>query len=397
MIEKKMRILFTLTHALNPNAGGVQRTTYKLGRKFTEMGHQVSYYSTESEGNLDMGNGKLYYAPNKGNVNNPLNLEHFKDVLEKIQPDFVINQMPYEVKLSKFLSHQKDNLNFILLGCLRNSLFSARNNIRDTYKRVIPKVVFNFFLDNKLGLSLLLWLHRIKHGRQLRQILDLHDKYILLAPPNKNELQYFVGNYKSNKVEVVPNSIPKVHFEKLKKEKIILYVGTLNISQKRADLLIELWAKIFEELQDWKFIVLGEGSFKSEMEQIIKTNNIPRMELLGNQKPEEWYEKAPIFIKTSAYEGFPNVILEAQSYGCIPITFTSYDAISWIVNDKKDAILIKPFNTDKMAEEVIKLTNNEYDIDAMSEHAKQNISRFVIDNVVEEWMDLFNELKNHTD
>lgn len=387
---KKLRIFFALTHALNPNAGGVQRTTYKLGRKFTEMGHSVSYYSTQNEGNLDGGFGKLYHAPEEGNVRNTSNLAHLKMVLLEEKPDFVINQMPYEVKLSKFLSTNKESLDYVLLGCLRNSLFSAKNNIRDTYKTTISPFIFNLFLDNKVGLKLLLWMHRIKHGRQLRRILDLHDKYILLTPPNKKELQYFIGNYKSDKVEVVPNSIPKVHYEEFKKEKILLYVGTLNISQKRADLLLEVWKRVFKELPDWKFVVLGNGPHKYEMNREIIQRNIPRIELKGNQKPEEWYKKAPIFIKTSAFEGFPNVILEAQSYGCVPIAFKSYDAISWIVNDKEDAVLIEAFDVDKMGREIINLAKGDYDINTMEEKAKKNISRFVIDNVAKEWMRLFN-------
>jgi len=385
---RKFKILFALTHAFTPNAGGVQRTTHKLGRKFTEMGHSVSYYITANEGNLEADYGKLFHAPKPGNVHNPENIKHLKKVLNIIKPNFVINQMPYEVKLSEVLASEKIKLNYALLGCLRNSLFSVKNNVRDTSERVLPRIIFKL-LDHKIGLKLLLQLHRLKHKKQLKRILDLHDKYVLLAPPNRNELNYFVGDYKKDKVCVVPNSIPKVYYEKFKREKFILYVGTLNISQKRADLLIEFWKRTFIHLEDWKLIVLGVGSYKNEMERIIKNESIPRIELLGNQKPEEWYKKAPIFVKTSAFEGFPNVILEAQSYGCIPVTFKSYDAISWIVNDKKDALLIKPFDVDAMSIEVIKLAKEEYDIEKMSEAAKKNISRFVIDNVAEEWMNLF--------
>lgn len=387
-----MKILFTLTHAFDPNAGGVQRTTYKLGKKFTEMGHSVFYYATTNKGNIDSDFGKLFYSPEPGNVNNLENLDDLKKVLISVKPDFVINQMPYEKKLSEFLSAKKKEMNYVLLGCLRNSLFSVKNNLRDISKGILPRSLFKL-LDNAAGLKILLYLHKIKHKKQLMQILDLYDKFILLTPSNIKELNYFVGNYKMDKVCVVPNSIPKVYYEKFIKENIILFVGSLNIKQKRADLLIEFWKRTYNKLTDWKFIVIG-GGLVNEMKKIIKDEHIPRMELLGNQKPEEWYKKAPIFVKTSAYEGFPNVILEAQSYGCVPVSFTSYDAISWIVNDKKDAILVKPFDVDKMSDEVIALATGGYNIEKMAEEAKNNISRFVIDEVAQQWMDLFTDLDN---
>ena len=387
-----MKLLFTLTHALNPYAAGVQRTTYKLGRKFTELGHEVAYYSTANTGNEDTGFGKLYFSPNTGNVKNPKNLEHLKFVLNSFEPDFVINQMPYELTLSKFLYKEKHVLNYVFLGCLRNSLFSVKNNVRDTYKRVIPDYLFKL-LDNKWGIALLLSFHRLKHSKQLKKILDYHDRFILLTPPNNNELKYFVGDYKQEKVEVVPNSIPKVFYEKFKREKIILYVGTLNVSQKRADLLLDFWRKAHSQLNDWKFVLLGDGNYKNTMDSIIYQEKLPRIELKGNQKPEEWYKKAPVFVMTSAFEGFPNVILEAQSYGCIPVAFKSYDALQWIVNDKDDAILIDPYDIDEMVKEVVRLTTDKYDMEQMSENAKNNISRFVIDNVAQEWMMLFSKLK----
>jgi len=334
----------------------------------------------------------LHHATKNNGPNNSINLNALSGVLRTFKPDFVINQMPYEKKLTDRLAITKKELGYILLGCLRNSLFSYKNNIRNTSKLVLPTFIFKL-LDNQLGLYLLLHLHRIKHKNQLKRILDRHDRFILLAPPNRNELAYFVGDYKKNKVDVVPNSIPEVYNGTLKKEKIILHVGRLNIQQKRSDLLLEFWMKAYDKLKDWQFIIVGDGPYKGVMEQKIKENNLPRIELLGYQKPEDWYKKASIFIMTSAYEGFPNVILEAQSFSCIPLAFESYDAISWIVHDKKDALLFEPYDTTKMANETINLAINKDRLKKMAEASKDNASQFVVDKVARIWMDLFENLK----
>ena len=387
----KLKILFTMTPPFNPNDGGVQRTTFKLGKKFTELGHSIFYFSLSNEGNLNSEFGKLYHASQPERADNMTNLSELIEVLNKTRPDFVINQMPYEKELTKCLYNEKKVVGYILLGCLRNSLFSVKNNIRDTSKRVLPNYIFKIF-DNPAGLYLLLQLHRKKHKKQLKRILDFHDEFILLAPPNKDELNYFVGDYKKEKVKVVPNSIPEIYNEPPKKEKILLHVGRLNIQQKRSDLLFKFWEKTYDHLKEWKFIIVGDGPYLKNIQKAIKDKNIPRMQLLGYQQPEEWYKKASIFIMTSAYEGFPNVILESQSYACVPIAFKSYDAISWIVNDKKDALLCEPFNIEEMAKEVIELVTGDK-LEKMAVECKNNASKFVINTVAKKWIRLFDKLK----
>lgn len=387
----KLKILFALTPPFNPNDGGVQRTTFKLGKKFTELGYSVFYFSLSDRGNLKADFGEIYHASQPGKADNVENLIMLKKVLDQTKPDIVINQMPYEKNLTKTLFSKKNELKFILLGCLRNSLFSVKNNIREISAKVLPKHLFIIF-DNRLGLLFLLQLHRLKHRKQLKTIIDLHDKFILLAPPNRKELHYFVGDYKKEKITVIPNSIPDIYHGNLNKEKVILHVGRLNIQQKRSDLLLKFWKKTYIILKDWEFVIVGDGPYLENLKEKINDENIPRIQLLGYQQPEEWYKKASIFVMTSAYEGFPNVILEAQSYGCVPVIFKSYDAISWIVNDQKDSLLCQPFDTEEMSNGVIELINSSK-LEKMAEECKVNASQFVVDKVAKIWIGLFDKLK----
>ena len=38
---------------------------------------------------------------------------------------------------------------------------------------------------------------------------------------------------------------------------------------------------------------------------------------------------------TSAFEGFPNTVVEAQSFGCVPFLFNTFSIAPWMVNDGK--------------------------------------------------------------
>ena len=386
-----MRVLIVLTVAFNPNDGGVQRTSFKLGKFFSEQGIIVAYYSTEKEGHISPEFGELYKSEQVGGTKCEENLVHLRAKLGEFKPDIVINQMPYERELTDVLANGKLELNFVLLGCLRNSLFSFKSNVREIAKQNFSSFFF-YFLNNRLGLTLLNLNHRLKHRRMLKRIIDQHDRYILLAPPNREELEFFVGDYKKEKVLSIPNSIPDIIYCSPKKEKIILHVGRINVAQKRSDLLLDFWAETYQELFDWKFVIVGEGPYLEELKKDLQNRNLPRIEVKGYQKPEAYFEKATFFMMPSAYEGFPNTILEAQSYGVIPFAFSSYSAINWIVNSGKDSVLIEPYNTRLMAKKMIELAASSTMINQYQKASYENASRFTISKVGEQWLGLFNSL-----
>lgn len=386
-----MNVLFCLTQAFNPNDGGVQRTTYKLGKHFSEHGIAVSYYSFAQKGHINADYGQLFHAPESGNTSNPANISHLALLLENTKPDIVINQMPYEAKLRDILVSKKNEVGYVLLGCLRNSLFSVVNNLRDTVKRTINSRIFPL-VDHKLGLAVMLQLHKWKHAKKLKAILDAHDKYILLTPQNNQELQYFIGRYKQEKTLYIPNSIPAVIEKPDGKEKIILHVGRLNDAQKRSDLLLEFWNECHSRIPEWKFVIVGDGPYLSVIKEKQQQLQLPRISFEGYQSPEAYYRRSAIFMMPSAYEGFPNTILEAQSYGCAVFAFNSYPALEWIVNDQKDGILPPPFNVRAMADATVALAKNGNKLLAMQNAALHNARRFTIDQVGANWIELFKNL-----
>lgn len=385
-----MKILFTLTPALNPNAGGVQRTTWKLGSYFVEQGLEVYYYSLAHEGHKEPAYGKLYHAPEPNGSENPANIKDLEYILEQVRPDVVINQMPYYQHLRECLYHNKGKIGYLLLGCLRNSLFNFKSNVRDRMRQMLPKPVLTV-MDNTVGEAIVQKRHWYTHRKDLKAIIDQHDCFVLLAPPNREELRYFVEDYKAEKVFAIPNSIPQVAKDLPPKEKIILHVGRLNIPQKRSDLLLDFWDFVYQELPDWKFAIVGDGPYMQRLRADLKRRALPRVSLEGYQQPEPYYEKAAVFMMPSAYEGFPNTLLEAQSYGCAPFAFNSYAALEWIVQDGQDAVLAPPFDTKSMAQQVIEIVKDKNALQRMQHAALQNASKFTIDKVGQLWLDFFNK------
>jgi glycosyltransferase involved in cell wall biosynthesis len=389
------KILFALTPPFNPNTGGVQRTTFKLGKFFHEKGIDVYYYSFFKEGHTDEIYGTLFHSNETGISNNPNNIAHMQECLANIQPDIVINQMPYEKPLRRALYESRSKIGYALIGCLRNSLFVFISNVKDVAKGTL-KGPLNFLINNSLGYKVLNYLHKLKHAKELKEIIDYHDYYILLAPPNQVELEYFIGNYKSEKVLSIPNSIPGIYHGSEAKDKILLYVGRITKQQKRVEFLLPVWQELYKLLPDWKFLIIGDGDYKDTMQKQIDDLNLPRVEMLGFQKPESYYIKSSIFIMTSSFEGFPNVIIEAQSYGLVPVVFNTYLVLPWIVNDGVDALLCEPYNTENMASQILTLVNDESRRTEMEKKAVVNAERFTIDKVGQIWLDFFHKIGKYS-
>lgn len=390
----KPRILIIITRPFDPNAGGVQRSTYKISSYFKNTGHETHIFSFQKTGHKQQEVAQLHTGIAASGIKNKANHQHLKDIIVKIQPDIVINQMPYERQIGITLDAIKKDIPFLLLSCLRNTLFVVKLNIESYINSAFPKLIQPLF-KNSLGKRLALISHKMKHKSDLKFILDTYDRFILFGPPNLEELKYFVGDYKLDKTHFIPNSILSVQDNIPCKENRILWLSRVTYNQKRADLILPLWKKIMHKLPEWEFDIVGEGDAFNDIKKQIETENIPRIKMYGKQTPYEYYSKSPIYIMTSAFEGFPNTLIEAQSYGCIPIVYNTYPICSWILKDGKNGILIPPYNIEKMAEGVISLANDKSRQNSLMSASLENAREFHLEKVGKKWLTFFdNELQS---
>jgi glycosyltransferase involved in cell wall biosynthesis len=122
----------------------------------------------------------------------------------------------------------------------------------------------------------------------------------------------------SRAAKVATNCIPQTAH-------LILGVGRL-VAQKDFDQLIKAFAETAPLYSDWHLVILGEGEEKTALQaKITELNLQDRVHLPGQAgNLAEWYERADIFAMSSRYEGFPNALLEAMSYG-LPAVSTACD------------------------------------------------------------------------
>lgn len=103
--------------------------------------------------------------------------------------------------------------------------------------------------------------------------------------------------------------------------KRILSVGTLK-QQKNQALLIRAFARLVETV-DARFMILGEGTLRGELEALTRRLGVADRVLMPGFHPDPapFYRSADLFVLSSDYEGFGNVIVEALACG-IPVVST---------------------------------------------------------------------------
>lgn len=384
-----MNIALVITQKLDQNAGGVQRSTSKLSQIFKSYNNAVIIISigNHKSEKVTYQNTPVYYV----NKNNADELQY----IYKSNPiDIIINQMGYAVGLTKLiLKHKRPETKLV------NTLRINPLNFQENYKEFISTFFNNKklgFFNNGISRKLILYYHILKQRIELNFIIKNTDAFVMLSENFKSELYSLAPGLKKydNKIYGISNPFerPDIDVTKLEKENIILFVGRLNILQKRVDLLMEIWTKLHAECPDWQFWIVGEGESKGFMENYCKENKLERVKFFGKDNPNEYYKKAKLFHMTSAFEGFGNVLVEAQSYGCVPVLFNSYSAAEDIVTHNVDGILVKPLDVEEFVRQNLELINNPEHLKQMSIHAFENMTKFSYKETYKKWDAVFKNI-----
>ena len=382
-----MNIAIIITQPFDPDAGGVQRVTDNISKIFKANSHTVSIISFNNEISNSLDPSISVYS-----VKSDYEL---KEVLSELSVDIIINQEGYSLKFTKIILKSKTKKVKLINNLHINPLNFYQNH--NLFISTFLESKNLGFLNNFVLRKLILGYHILKQNIELYYIIKKTDAFVMLSEKFKAEFFFlapFLKKYK-NKIYGIGNPFerPRIDISKIEKENIILFVGRLNILQKRVDLLLEIWKKLHEQAPNWQFWVCGDGEDQYYMEQFCQENKLDRVQFFGKVDPTEYYKKAKIFHMTSAFEGFGNVLIEAQSYGCVPMLFDSYSAASDIVYHNENGILVQPFDCNEYAAETKKLMDNPEKTSELALNAYENVLRFSYEETYKKWKKVFETIK----
>ena len=137
-------------------------------------------------------------------------------------------------------------------------------------------------------------------------------------------------------------------------EKRTLLATGRFVQQKGFDVLLKAFADLTRRGLDLHLIILGEGPERSRLEHLANELGLsPRVFMPGFQiNPYPFFARAEVFLLTSRYEGFANVIVEALCLGVPLVASDCPHGPREILQDGRCGILIPAENPTALADAV---------------------------------------------
>lgn len=338
-----MKILFCIN---TMTKGGAERVVSNLSNHFIkknevailtmldknlayELNNEIDYSSmkvTEKKRNIF---GKILSFMNTA--------RKYIKYIKSIKPDVIVSFLPY----SSFYS--------IIAGkCLKIPVIvSIRNDPKIEYKSKI-----NYFLMKLL----------YKHASAFVFQTEDAKKYF------NEKIQ--------NKSTIIANSISEEFITKIyngERKKEVVTVGRLE-NQKNHKMLINAFAKLSKDFEDYKLLIYGEGTLKENLTDQIKSLHLEDKVFLPgriNNVKEKIYD-ASLFVLSSNYEGMPNALIEAMSLGlpCIS-TDCPCGGPKALIENETNGILVKVGDEEELKNKIELILSNKELQTKISENANK--------------------------
>lgn len=378
-----MKILFFNIGSANPILGGVQAVTHYLAHYFNSLGHEVyiiSIYRTS-----DYLDDIQIYLPDQKRNDSDANKQFLMDFIKEMHIEIMVNQTCLNPKLSVFLPVIKKT-GVQLISVFHNQPYGmygikAFPKIYDAIGGDLVRNLVDVFIH---------FAFKLKYGKHLKRMLQYSDKLVMLSDKFINEFLYFSGKKYAEKMLSISNPVTVNGKFSEKKEKLIVFVGRI-CQEKGVDKILRIWSGIChkEKYKDWRLVIVGDGEKRKQLEKSAIDMKLINYSFEGFQSPDKYYDKAKIFCMASAFEGFGLVLVEAMSYGVVPIAFNSFSNCSDIIDDNENGILVTPFSITEYRGKIMELIDNNEKWIKMSFSARCKSKEFSIESVGGKWLNLF--------
>lgn len=315
---------------------------------------------------------------------------------EKFEPKIMLLR-----KEGGYLKLVKDDVEIIDLKVqrIRNSLFPILKEIR---KRK-PDIVFSGFGEVNAYLSLFIKLFPktkfiaretnvvSEHitRKEIKFFYKFYNNYKKIICQSDDMMLDLIQNFgiKREKITKINNPVDFSFIdEKLaiserpntfqEGQKNVVAIGNLS-SRKGFDNLLS----VFKFLKDEEITlhILGDGKDKDLLHEMKKTLGLDKVLFYGRmENPYQFLKYADLFILSSRYEGFPNVLLEAGACGCYALANDCPGGIREIVMSNINGEIADIEHHEQFAEKIKKILCENHDKEAIKNAIKDRFSKEII-------------------
>jgi len=364
--------------------GGIERSLSRISKGLIDRGWEVIVLTSEvsKEGKSYFENSVKFITVNtlfkKQNsiifqfLKNIILFFKFKEIINKNDVDLVLaaKNLPMAVLLKKY---SKSEFKLFLREAVHP--FTAAKN-----QRSYINSKFVIFLKKKL--------------------YPYADKIIAISEGVKKSL---VDQLKMppNKIDVIYNPAGDERIIELSKEKVeknyfnnnfnIINIGRLT-KQKDHITLLKAMKIVLKKVQ-CNLIIIGEGSERDNIYKFIQDNNLEsNVNLIGyKSNPWKYLSRSDLFVLSSIWEGFGNVIVESMMLGVPVISSDCNSGPSEILDEGKYGDLFEIRDYHKLSELILKEFNSSESKKKLN-LGLQRSNNFSINEISKKYSDSFEKL-----
>ncbi len=377
-----MRILYVLD--VFPVAGGAETVTRTLANELADRGHEVHVASFRAcrdievfvdprvrEHVLPVASPKLCRA----------NTEALRALLREHRVDVIVAQSLPPLDVNTLCDRARRGMSTKLVQCYHGALlYRLKYKATHPFLRFVPDPVYRPWKT---------W----REMRLMNRAYDRSDRLVLLSPRFVEQYVRICPRRNLERLRAIPNPVPPAERSSgADKENVVLFVGRLQEKVKRLRLVFQAWERLSgrPENRDWRLVVVGDGPDRNLVRDWA--SGLERVSLEGFRDPEPYYRKAGVFLMTSAFEGLPMTLIEAQQNGCVPVVMDSFLSVRDIVEDGVDGRIVPDGDVEAFAAAVQGILDDPDRRKGMSRAATASSRKFDTPAIADAWEALFAEV-----
>ncbi|KZN58243.1 hypothetical protein N473_05740 [Pseudoalteromonas luteoviolacea CPMOR-1] len=177
----------------------------------------------------------------------------------------------------------------------------------------------------------------------------------------------------------------------VQRDNYILCVGRL-VEQKALHHAINAFALVVKNHPSLRLKIIGTGPLESELKDLAtQLNVIANVDFEGfKSNVSDYYTKAQLTLLSSAYEGFPNVLLESLALGTPVVSFDCQSGPREIISSSDAGELVTQGDVEELAAAIQKQLSKKVSRDRVY----ATVSPFTISNVVHQWESVLHSIVN---
>jgi glycosyltransferase involved in cell wall biosynthesis len=216
------------------------------------------------------------------------------------------------------------------------------------------------------------------------------------------------GATRADKLRYVPNAvdvrrfIPQPHLRLTVRKELGIPEGTfcwLAVGRleeaKDYPTLLQAFSQVAVEHPEAQLVIVGQGTLEAELKEMAgRLSLADRVRFLGLRTDvASLMNAADAFVMSSAWEGMPMVVLEAQASG-LPVVATHVGGIPEVVVPGKTGCLVPPRDPDALADAMKKLMAlpPEERVKMGLAGREQVVARYSLEAILDLWEEIYESL-----